>query len=327
MDVIGVNSKEYEVAILLATYNSSWNKLSATIKSILLQKDVCFEIIIADDGSKDFLDDKIKSLFQLYDFDDYKIIKSKTNNGTVRNLYNGLRFVSSKYIKPISPGDFFYDEYTLKNWIYFMNTNDCDLSFGDAIYYSIKDSIIHIYSKKNSPINKKLFGFNQNRKKTFINYLLDNDFILGASIFVKTSIFKEYMNKIVNHVIYAEDFMIRLMIFDGKTILYYQQITIWYDYGIGISTTNKSVWENRISQDFDSSNELILSSSKPKDRISKKYLKFLGKKVRSQKLKKVYKFVLFPNLIYWKIRNRLFYEKTVDEFDDRFINLLVDIHQ
>ena len=41
-----------DISIIIVTYNSKWFELKATIKSVLMQKGINYEIIFADDGSK-----------------------------------------------------------------------------------------------------------------------------------------------------------------------------------------------------------------------------------------------------------------------------------
>ena len=56
------------VSVLLVTYNADWNKLKQTIESIIAQKDVSFELIIADDGSKIRWDEQIQELCKEHGF-------------------------------------------------------------------------------------------------------------------------------------------------------------------------------------------------------------------------------------------------------------------
>ena len=108
----------FDVAVVLVTYNPESNKLMDTIHSILIQKDIDLQLILADDGSNNcdyeqleqYLNDKIC----------FKKVVSPVNQGTVKNILNALQYVEAPYVKVISPGDSFLDEYVLKNWISFL---------------------------------------------------------------------------------------------------------------------------------------------------------------------------------------------------------------
>ena len=64
---------KYSVAVTVGTYNPIWKKLEATLRSILQQKNVNFQIIISDDGSKYNCFNEAKELFKKYGFSDYII--------------------------------------------------------------------------------------------------------------------------------------------------------------------------------------------------------------------------------------------------------------
>ena len=51
-----------DISIIIVTYNSKWFELKATIKSVLMQKGINYEIIFADDGSKIKWNEKIKRI-------------------------------------------------------------------------------------------------------------------------------------------------------------------------------------------------------------------------------------------------------------------------
>ena len=100
-------------SVLMLTYNSSWDKTRQTLYSVLVQKDVSFEIIIADDGSDENNFEKIREYLAAWDFTTYYLVANEQNQGIVRNFNSGLVLCKGEYIKPLSPGDFLYDENTL----------------------------------------------------------------------------------------------------------------------------------------------------------------------------------------------------------------------
>ena len=53
----------YELSVIFLTYNSAPEAVKESLKSIITQKDVDLEVIVADDGSKDNLKNVIEKLF------------------------------------------------------------------------------------------------------------------------------------------------------------------------------------------------------------------------------------------------------------------------
>lgn len=291
----------FDVSVVVLTYNSSWEKLKSTLCSILSQQEIKLEIIIADDGSVNHLnDDEIYKFFADNKFEHYKIVHAKKNGGTVKNLYNGLQYANGRYTKAISPGDMLYENMCLKNWIAFMDEHEIDISFGDAVYYSDDNGDVDTIQKKQAPVNKNVFTMDQRRKRVFINHIVADDSILGATLIMNTQIMMCYVKRIMNKVVYAEDYMTKLMVFDGKKLIYYPQPVIYYEYGYGISTNNNKVWLERLLNDFNAINSIISESDTCCDKIAEKYKRYLHLANKHTKLKKIYKVFLFPNFVYWK---------------------------
>ena len=74
---------DYNITVVVLTYNPVWEKLRATLKSIVEQQDVHLQVVITDDGSKNNYFDKVESYFKEIGFDDFKLISNKNNEGTV----------------------------------------------------------------------------------------------------------------------------------------------------------------------------------------------------------------------------------------------------
>lgn len=288
-----------DVSIILVTYNSEWEKIKLTLLSILKQKNILKQIIIADDGSQKTYVDEIEELMSFYKFKDYLILNSPINHGTVLNIANAMKYVKGVYTKTIAPGDYLFNNTTLYNWVDFMSKNNVSVSFGDAVYYSKTNELL-LYKTKGAPVNKKLFALGKYNSKQFVDYLLANDTILGAAQLMKSDILIKYLKIIENKVIYAEDYMIRIMIYDGINVVYYPNIVIWYEYGTGISTSKNSKWDKLLYADFEMSNDLI-SQRKADNFMQIKYQKYL--KLRKVKnIKKIIKIICFPSVIVYRMR-------------------------
>lgn len=268
---------QYDVSIVILTYRPNKSKLKNTILSALYQKHVKMQIIITDDGSENNLFSEMKELFDNMGFHDYKLLTHAKNQGTCLNYYDGILESKGEYIKGISPGDYFAEEYSLYHWIEFMRTNQCRISFSDAIYYKIDNGKFAPIKRTHSfPIYKDIYspkgGFWN--KIRFIDYLVLFDNILGAAVLAENILLKEYCSRIINRIIYTEDSMYRLMLIDGIEILYYPQNAILYEFGVGISTSQNIKWREKLLKDQAEFNRLI-GNSEFKDEFLIKYKKYI----------------------------------------------------
>lgn len=94
--------KEIKVSVIIATYNSNWEKLTRTIDSVIEQKKVCVEVLIADDGSGIDLEEQICDYFNRKEFDKYCYIKAEKNRGTVLNYFNACQKATYPWVKFLS---------------------------------------------------------------------------------------------------------------------------------------------------------------------------------------------------------------------------------
>lgn len=237
------------VTVCVLTYNPDWIKFRNTLKSIICQKGVDFDIVISDDGSKNNCFDKAEKYLKENNFSAYCFIANKQNQGTVKNTISALQTIKSKYVKLISPGDFLYDETVLAKFTDFAEKNPAAAYFGNAVYYSTDNSgNIKIYETLHNPIDLKPW-IERREKKIRRNYILRRDYILGACFFCNTSIFIDYVKKIDNIVKYAEDFSLVWEIADSQKVLYYEIPFIFYEYGLGISTDSSRKWSSILRTD------------------------------------------------------------------------------
>lgn len=310
-----------EVSVLLLTYNADWNKLNLTLRSILSQKYLDFELIIADDGSKVRWDDRIEEVCRQYQFTRYQFANAPVNGGTCRNVYGGLQLATGHYTKAISPGDLLYDETTLYRWAGFMREQHCRISFADAVYYHTEGGQIRILQTGNAPRQKHLYH-RPRRRPVFVDYLLANDSLSGATLMMDTVLMREYLQRMLGKVIYAEDYMVRIAVFEAEPILYHPQNAVWYEYGTGVSTSKSEKWAALLKKDFDACNEIIAQSGSCCDALAKRYVKYLHFR-GSQRKRKLYKCLLFPDLLYWRLKNRFLFAKTPAEGNTAFLQSLM----
>ena len=126
-----------------------------------------------------------------------------------------------------------------------MKKNDYKIAFGRAVYYSIDDNAISI-TKRTNPMNLKPY-INYDFNKIKKDYLYYQDYILGSSVICESSLFHEYIEKIIDLVKYAEDRVYIMMIADGIKIHFWNNYLLWYECNTGVSTSNPDKYSKQLA--------------------------------------------------------------------------------
>lgn len=315
---------KYAISVVVLTYNSVFDDIKKTILSIIKQKDIDFEIILADDGSKENHFKKIKELFKEYSFINYQFIDNKKNCGTCQNLYNAIEVAKGEFVKPISPQDLLYNETTLLNWYKFMKENNIQVSFGEAIYYIRKNSLMSIIQRESTqPTHKKLYDIdNYETKQILIDNLILNDCILGASYLCDRMLLKKYLKRIIGKVRLCEDFSYRIMLLDDIKIYSYNIPVIYYCYGTGVSSKKKSNGRSILSDD-ETAFRIIVSQMKYNNKFKMKIVKFLNNNVNNRYINRIISFIYFPKAFKILLENKVLKKtgrvKTIINDDYKFL--------
>jgi len=302
---------EVFVSIIVATYKPKYEKLRATLLSLLLQENIEFEIIVADDGSDDPMHDELQLLFKEYEFENFKLVRNIENAGTVKNFISGMEKAIGKYIKFISPGDILLGKYALRDWVIFTEQSNADMSFSDVIYYMRNANEIKNIKYYASPQVVSIYA---RKRKALIKdyYLLMNDTIHGASILCLRDLYYKYLKEAEGKVIYAEDCLCRVMIYDGISVSYFEQDAIMYEYGEGISTSASDLWKRKIHKDVLETDKMLLDRIKDK-KYKRRLLRAIKYRDNRTIANKIMKYIGNLPLLYWIIstKNHKRYTNTV----------------
>ncbi len=254
-----------DVSVIVISYNSVPEKLFKTIDSIIFQRGVSFEIIICDDGSEIQFENRIREYFSENNFEEYSLIFHDINRGTVSNFYSGLVNARGKYTKIISPGDYLAGSDILYEWVRYLEKNEAEWGFSDAYYYCIKNGKDTFLRKRATPqmIRPYLKNF---KDKCIWNYIALHENANGATMFGKTETILTYCKAIKdNGIIYTEDLLYFLMMFDGIVGCYYPRAMIYYEHGTGISTSNNEMWHGKIHNDVKKMQETMRDANDVSD--------------------------------------------------------------
>lgn len=308
--------KKYDVSVIICTYNPQWKKLKSTLLSALEQKNIDFEIVVADDGSKDNCFDWIIDLFKEYKFADYKLVDNKINKGTVENYYSALEVAEGFYSYVISPGDMFYDSSVIHKLYNFAIRNKALICFGNVVYYNADNNSIKVfYDIKNAPSRPWFFDSDLPVEKIKEYFFMGNQ-INGASFFRKTEVAIKYVGKIRGISKYVEDnTTTAIALVDGVRIWHFNDFTTWYEYGTGVSTSKDESWKKLLEDDFNKVNTMLLKEY-PKDKTIRHLIKINS--INKEFPKYLYMLFNCPDMIFkrkvFKIQNvSIGYDSPIDE--------------
>ena len=240
--------KRYECSVIVVQYNPSWENIKQTLNSIISQEDCKYEIIMTDDGSEETYFDRAENYFREKTFRDYRLVRNKKNQGTVKNIISGLEVANGKYVRTIAPGDMLYNTRTLKNTVEFMEKNQAKEIFGKVVCFQQDDDKLTTFINS-IPRDIKPYK-EQNRKKIYKNLIRFGDNISGASYAWDREYHLDLLKKIEGQVKYLEDCVSTFTILDGYDILYLDEYVTWYEYGTGISTNASEKWTIRLAKDW-----------------------------------------------------------------------------
>ena len=260
-------------SIVVITYEPVWEKLRATLASILSQDFKDYEIILTDDGSKNNLYDKVEKYFKHFEFTRYKFITHAENRGTVKNLISGVGAAEGKYIRDFGPGDMFYSRDTLGKVYQYMTETDCKIAAGLPIGYTKTDK-----GRKAVPFNHPfdIEAYQKNDEDRILrNLILYSDMICGANLVYEKDFFLHYLRRIENHVIYAEDLLQIMSAVEGERASIMPFRMIWYEVDTGSSTKKASPFKKLLLKDVENLFEMLLKEH-PDNKLLQKRQK-LGK--------------------------------------------------
>lgn len=283
-----------EFCILLVSYNPKLKQLLNTIDSVLCQKNITIQIVIADDGSKNNFYKEIELYLKKQFFYEYTFVYHKENFGTVKNIIYALPYCKGCYLKIIGAGDMLSSLDALNLVYNKFETEKCKIIFSKMENYRLdkSDKIYSIKSKIPITINKyKNPKFNY--KKDIVTY---SNNISGASMFFEFDTFLLLITEIDNIVLFAEDYIQYLAILKGFDIKFIDKYLIFYEYGTGISTSEKA--NSKIKEDhinfikyvYDNYNSNLLDDRK---RLETKSI--------------IGKCITFPSFSYRKLKNRIYF--------------------
>ena len=258
------------VSVVVLSYHPNLQKMWITLGSILLQKNVEFEIVVADDGSECNHFDAIRDFFAGAGFENYTLVANPVNQGTVMNYLSALERCRYDCVKPLSPGDLLYGEDVLGRWANSMKQANAAFSFARAVYYNRQAGDYVSVRHKCQPLELELYAdFEKNQQRIVRNYLINRDWALGGAVMVDRDCFGKYLKKMAGKVIYTEDTAFSLMLACGEKGSCFLENAVLYEYGTGISTAGSAAWQQKVDKDRDIANAMLLEENTMQRQLKK----------------------------------------------------------
>lgn len=197
------------VSMVIITYNQE-TMVSQTIESLLKQETTYpFEIIIADDCSKDNTLQVCLEYYKKYP-SIIRVIENEPNKGFMRNYHETIsEYARGKYIAPIAGDDWWNDIHKIQMQVDFLeNHSDYDMVYSDSYVYSEKKHCLEKYKPNNVSVS-------------FIQ-LMQYNCILALTACYTKKIFLEYLKEIkpVQNGFCCEDYPLWLWISFHSKIYY-----------------------------------------------------------------------------------------------------------
>lgn len=247
------------VSVVVLTYRPKPEKLWPTLNSILLQRNVQVQIVIADDGSADNCHAAIRDFFAAKGFEAYTLVGNPVNGGTVKNLLSALAHCRYDAVKVISPGDLLFDETVLSRWVACYRAQGGVFSFAKAVYYNREHGDYQTVAHKCQPLELDIYrNFSENRERIIRNYLINRDWCLGCAILGDRDTLQRYLRLLEDKVIYTEDTVYSLMLACGESGGAFTENAVLYEYGTGISTAGNAQWQAKVDADRKTANDMLL---------------------------------------------------------------------
>ena len=202
--------------------------------SLAMQDTRDFAVVLGDDGSaQDYFAESCAYL-AAHGITDVQTTKLQPNGGTVKNARNAVRAAATRWVLMLSPGDFLYDSETLRWWLGRLQADEPRVAFGRQAYFTPDPPQP---TAGETPFDRTPYDpAHYDAKAIRRNLLLYDDGISGAGLVYERTLFLSALDKMADHVRLAEDFSLRLFAVQGVRITRYDRLTVWYEYGGGVST-------------------------------------------------------------------------------------------
>lgn len=181
------------VSVIIPTYKK-FEFLPECVDSVLKQKYPNIEIIVTDDGSNNYDEKFIKSLFMKVNSNikNIQVIHHESNIGSVKNVNNAFKLSSGQIIKILDMDDYLYDEMVLMDVVKEFERTGAEVIVGKVkrFHYHMEKGEKVFVSEK--PIDSLLPELLKIKPMELFKALCIDSFIPSPGVFFKREIFERF---------------------------------------------------------------------------------------------------------------------------------------
>lgn len=188
-----IDTIDNEIATVMMLSYNNLQYMKSAIKSVLKQTYKQIELIINDDGSKEF-DNEFVNDIRLYieenkgnNLINYRIEKNEVNVGIVKSYNKIINLAKGNYLIPLCCDDEFYDENTIKSIVQYFNSSDKLIVTGYRACYD--ENLKHFNCLKPQ---KEDIDYLYKSPIELYEYLCKDNFIAGACTSYTKKFIEEY---------------------------------------------------------------------------------------------------------------------------------------
>ncbi|HGM9712027.1 glycosyltransferase [Proteus mirabilis] len=232
-----MNIEKIKASIIILCYNQEKTIKESLLSAINQDYNARYNIIICDDGSEDNTLNIINDIVK--ESKDIIVLPSKKNKGIANNFNKAIPFIH---------GDFFItqagDDISLPNRLSitdkYLSGENYKAFFSATIDIDSNSNLLNTnHGKKLNKRNKKLGGLK------FINCILNEGGVLGASAGYKASIVKNNFLRLSN---FSEDKILTARAASVGNIYFFDNELVKYRKGSGVSITNPHYYSKSMAK-------------------------------------------------------------------------------
>lgn len=237
-----------DITVVLTVYNQPLSSIETSMRSVAVQQNCSYQLLIADDHSDRSLESEVSSIARNLGIEEFAYIRRNENVQTVRNILLALPYANGRYVKALGSGDELYDDTTLASIVKFCDANNVTAGFGDIVLNTADGAT---FRAPRTPTSYSLDAQEDGMGALYLQ-LATADWIPAGAQFFTTELFASLLTALSEefHVRYCEDFA-QTVCLPAIKPAYLDRPILIYEWGVGVSNGGSRKSRERLYTDHE----------------------------------------------------------------------------